>query len=241
MIRKSASELTFVNSNSPLPTVEVDAQSVDDAGFGVSNTVMQVLTRLAEQDPSLRATLYMYASISTNFHDQCWSEFLLVAGPKKVLQALGDGFKALPAVRSRLSDYIPSAMASRTFHVEDGLVWEREDASTWYSHAQTFAELIAPVSDADDDLDPPGDEDEDDEELLEDTGETDEEQAVTTVVQRAARYRAARADARVGTIRATIEQVFGLPAGSVALCGPDQRPLRGNALIKTLRRRWEDS
>ncbi|CAB3690756.1 hypothetical protein [Paraburkholderia rhynchosiae] len=53
------------------------------------------------------------------------------------------------------------------------------------------------------------------------------------------RFRAARADARVGSIKRRIERVFGLPEGSVALCGPDGKALRTDARIATLRRRWE--
>jgi hypothetical protein len=157
MIKKSETELAFVNSKSPLPTVEVDSQSIEDAGFSIYRTVMQVLTHLAEQDAPLRATLYMYGTVSVNFREPCWSEFLLVAGPEKVLRALGAGFERLPAVKSRFSDYVPSSAALRTFHVQDGLVWEQEDASTWYSHAQTLADLTTEADEAeegDDDAEP---------------------------------------------------------------------------------------
>lgn len=240
MIRKSVSELSFVNSRSPLPTVEVDSNSMEEAGFSIYRTVMEVLTRLAEQNASLRATIYMNGSLSVNFGEHTWSEFLLVAGPEKVLLALGAGFGRLPAVRSRFSDYVMPSTASRTFHVEDGLVWEKEDSCTWYSNGQSLASLTA-----EDEDDPESTDEEEDDEIwdAEETDGLDEQdggQAVANVEQRAARYRAARSDAKVSSIRAAIEQVFGLPEGSVALCGPDRRPLRGNARIKTLRSRWED-
>lgn len=242
MIKKSVSELSFVNKGSPLPTVEVDSHSVENAGFSIYRTVMQVLTQLAEQDASLRATLYMYASPSVNFREPSWSEFLLVAGPKKILVALGDGFERLPAVKSRLSDYVSSSTALRTFHVEDGLVWEQEDASTWYSNGRALADLTAEAEEADDELEPIKEDEEDwdgEEQVPED--EEGEDQALATAERRAARYRAARSDARVSSIRAAIEEVFGLPEGSVALCGPDRRALRGDARIRTLRKRWEES
>jgi len=258
MIKKSVTELAFVNSRSPLPTVEVDTNAIEQAGFSIHQTVMQVLTRLAAQDPSLRATLFLYATSSVNFREPTWSEFILVAGPKQVLQALGDGFASLRGVKSRFSDHVPSAMALRAFHVEDGLVWEKEDGATWYSAG---SELGAPIIEADDDFEEEEvstvvpsreegeielvwEEDEEDEEEDEDEDEEEDEESddVAVVTERkAARYRAARSDAKVSTIRATIEEVFGLPAGSVALCGPDGRPLRGHARIRTLRKRWEDS
>ncbi|MBV7480295.1 hypothetical protein [Pseudomonas sp. PDM31] len=244
MIKKSVSELAFVNSGSPLPTVEVDSQSIENAGFSIYRTVMQVLTRLAEQDASLRATLYMYGSVSVNFHEPCWSEFLLVAGPKKVLLALGAGFEQLSTVKSRFSDYISSSAALRTFHLEDGLVWEQEDACTWYSHGQSLADLTAEAEEGSDDAEPIEEDEEDevwDVEELDSSDEQDEDLAVVTASRKAARYRAARSDAKVSSIRAAIEEVFGLPEGSVALCGPDRRALRGDARIRTLRKRWEES
>jgi hypothetical protein len=247
MIKKSVSELSFVNKGSPLPTVEVDSHSVENAGFSIYRTVMQVLTQLAEQDASLRATLYMYASASVNFREQSWSEFLLVAGPNKVLLALGAGFERLPAVKSRFSDYVSSSIALRTFHVEDGLVWEQEDACTWYSNGQSLADLTEEADEADEADDDPelieGDEEDEDWDVEEPDAEDEQgaDQAVATAERRAARYRAARSDAKVSSIRAAIEEVFGLPEGSVALCGPDRRALRGDARIRTLRKRWEES
>lgn len=247
MIKKSVSELAFVNSGSPLPTVEVDSESIENAGFSIYHTVMQVLTRSAEQDGSLRATVYMYGSVSVNFHEPCWSEFLLVAGPKKVLLALGAGFEQLSTVKSRFSDYVSSSAALRTFHVEDGLVWEQEDACTWYSRGQRLADLTAEAEEAEEGSDDaePIEEDEGDEvwdvEELNASDEQDEDLAVVTASGKAARYRAARSDAKVSSIRAAIEEVFGLPEGSVALCGPDRRALRGDARIRTLRKRWEES
>ena len=57
--------------------------------------------------------------------------------------------------------------------------------------------------------------------------------------ERRGRLRAARTDAAVGSIRAAIENLFGLPEGSVKLCGPDGSLLRTDATIATPRRRWE--
>lgn len=232
MIRKTIAELAFVNSRLPLPTVEVDANSIGATGLSIHYTVMQVLTQLAEQDRSLRATLYLYASPSVNFHEPSFSEFLLVAGPEKVLLALGAAFKRLPSVKSRFSDHVSSGSALRAFHVEGGWVWEPEDACIWYSNSQRLADL---TEEAEQDTQPL-EEDQDDSENAEDTTPL-----VTAAEHKAARYRAARSDAKVSSIRAAIEEVFGLPAGSVALCGPDRRALRGNARIRTLRKRWEES
>lgn len=52
MIKKSVSALALVGSGSPLPTVEVDSNLIENAGFDIHHIVLTVLTRLAEQDDS---------------------------------------------------------------------------------------------------------------------------------------------------------------------------------------------
>lgn len=117
----------------------------------------------------------------------------------------------------------------------------REDADTWYSKGHSLTDQ-AEESEVDSQ---PIEEDEEGEDWeIEESGAEDEEDTdlmMAAAERKAAGYRAARSDARVSSIRAAIEEVFGLPAGSVALCGPDRRALRGNARIRTLRKRWEES
>lgn len=67
----------------------------------------------------------------------------------------------------------------------------------------------------------------------------DDELPLARAPGKPARYRAARSNARVADVRQSIEQVFCLPEGSVALCEKDGRALRGDAFIKTLRNRWQ--
>lgn len=52
------------------------------------------------------------------------------------------------------------------------------------------------------------------------------------------RFLRARNDACVGTIKSRIEEVFGLPEGSVAIRTPELKPFRSDALISTVRERW---
>lgn len=90
------------------------------------------------------------------------------------------------------------------------------------------------AEDEDEDEDDEDDEDEEDEDEDEETGEGETGRALKPL-----RYKAARSDASVKAIRRAIEKIFGLPEGSVALCGPDGKPLRANARIATLRKRWD--
>lgn len=54
-------------------------------------------------------------------------------------------------MKPRYSDYIRLSQGVRTFHVEDGPVWEKEDGSTWYSHGQK-EEVATEVVDAEENL-----------------------------------------------------------------------------------------
>ena len=117
----------------------------------------------------------------------------------------------------------------REFHVEDGRLWRPLEAGVWYAEESPDAAASDFSSDSDDcegDAVPESDEDEEDSRI--------------TRTSRPTRFRAARWDATIGTISKRIEEVFGLPEGSVALCGRNQKPLRRDELIATLRKRWGD-
>ena len=254
MIQRSISKLNFVKSHDPMPTVEVQAESLENQGLLLNGIISSALARYAANNPTSKATIYMYGTMSVNFHTAGWSEFLIVAGNQKILKVLYDTFSRLPQVQSRFSDYIAPNQGIQAFHVEDGLLWRPEDAITWYADSpegeekeQAPAETPLDTDDiGEDDANDWGDriveaepEPEDDKDDKDD--KDDDVQPTGRTPEQPARYRAARSNARVASIRQTVEQVFGLPEGSVALCGPDGRALRGDAFIKTLRRRWADA
>jgi hypothetical protein len=219
MTRKLKHELALVESSEPLATVEVDVDSIPAEYYGYDDIV--------EVASSAVATIYAYVGPSVNFGVQTYSVFLGVAGPQALLTKLLDAFKTVPGVNARFSDYISSANSIPQFHIQNGELWLPEDARTWVSVGEVAGETLQIADCIESDDEPEMDECEDEDEVI--------------AVRQAAptRYRAARSDAKVGSIRATIEQIFGLPEGSVALCGPDGRGLRADARIRTLRRRWE--
>ncbi|XLZ68762.1 hypothetical protein ABT364_19735 [Massilia sp. SR12] len=244
--KKKIIELKFVKGREPKPTLEVQAESLDAQGINLGVVVSKALAEFAKTHPKCVTTVYSYGTMSVNFFEQGWSEFLIVAGDIKVLKALGAAFSQLKNVKSRYSDYISPYDGQATYHVEDGRLWQVEDAVTWFSLDHEAAKDVA-GTDAVVDDDFGEDEDEIDGPLFDDflatlgdepNGEADNLTS-SNGNRRRARTNAARSDASVAKIRQTIENLFGLPEGSVALCGPDGRALRGDALIKTLRRRWE--
>lgn len=248
MIKRPISELHFVKGRDPKPTVEVQAESLDKQSLILGQIASSVLSRFAAKNPSCKATIYVYGTVSVNFYEQGWSEFLIVAGDEKVLKVLGSAYSSLAGVKSRYSDYIVPSQGIPAFHLEDGLLWEPEDAATWYamspedeSDRKAESTKLAEINEESENDDNAWGDVVGEAELEADEYEQNGTQQFGRAPEEAARYRAARSDARVASIRQTIEQVFGLPEGSVALCGPDGRALRGDAFIRTLRRRWDDA
>ncbi len=114
-------------------------------------------------------------------------------------------------------------------HIQDGHVWRPIDALTWYAEIADplQGEVPKTISESQD---------------ASGEGNGNDIEIHPAVMSRSlnpTRFRAARADAEVGTIKRTIEEIFGLPEGSVALCDRQGNPLRADAKIATLRKRWE--
>ncbi len=232
MQKRSESELKFTISRDLLLTVEVDVNDIPYELHGYGDLVANSIKLFAAQNPKKRATFYVYQGNSVNFHQQSWSAFIGVAGDEDLLDLVLGGFKAVGITNARFSDYIDLTKASREFHIQDGYLWRPLEDGTWYCDGQEEENII-----------------EEDEYLL---GEQDDDDGIVSFdpelgeadwknsrISSPTRYRAARADAKVGTIRRTIEEIFGLPEGSVALCGPNKQALRADATIATLRKRWE--
>jgi hypothetical protein len=232
---RPANQLNFGKTSDPIPTIEIDTDSIAD--IDRMRTIRRTLASLANGDTETRATIYVHANVSFNFHEMTNSDFIGVVGPMSVLQSLQSEFSRVPGVRIRFSDYISTRDSVMAYHLEDGALWVPEDAVTWCS-------VDSPTSSCTDSAEPALPSDTGNEQELSDGFDEDfpDEGEVDLKgfrIESPARYRAARADASIGSIRRQIETVFGLPEGSVALCGPDGRPLRADAKIATLRRRWD--
>ncbi len=223
MLKHPESELQIVRSRDPLPTVEVDLDCIPKELNGYGELLTKAMSTIAAKYPKMRATIYVYRGQSINFHQQTWSAFFGVAGDKKLLDVLLNAFQGAKLDNVRFSDYIDPSTATKEFHVQDGYVWRPFESGTWCTDSQ------------------------DEEDLAEDAfAETGDFEVAAEVpdgrdsrISSPTRFRVARADASIGTIRRKIEEVFGFPEGSVALCGPDKKGLRGDATIATLRKRWE--
>lgn len=231
-------KLDFVKSKTPQPTVEVDQDSEDRDGKSIPGVVIDVAADFAKNNPGTRASIYAYSCESINFHEPTWSVFFIVDGSKDLLSALEMAFARRSGFKSRLSDYIEPKQGHCEYHIQDGELWMPYELDTWFAYESddeddTGEELVEGWSS---DIEEPNAE----ECTLSNENALSAKTKKSRTQEQAARYRSARSDATVGHIRRRIEEVFGLPEGSVALCGPDKRPLKGNASIATLRKRWED-
>lgn len=59
-MEKAAHELRYVSSLEPLPTIEVDVDTLDPDGPTVADIVREALAKHAAAHPALCATAYMY-------------------------------------------------------------------------------------------------------------------------------------------------------------------------------------
>jgi hypothetical protein len=224
-------DFSFVKGSGAFPTVEVDAQSLEEAGidFYLDEVCKALEPIKGNKRPT---TIYVLESPSFNFGQAGHSYFIGVAGTEKSLALVGDHFKSLDGVNSRYSEYIPASRASKAVHVEMGEIWVPHEEDSWIAFSFTEQPVLEDSSEEDIEVD-----EFDIADLLNEMQSNDLEEIEK--VTKPLRVRAARKDASVGSVRKTIERIFGLPEGSVLLCGPDRVVLRSDARIGTLRKRWE--
>ncbi|MEZ9718592.1 hypothetical protein AB4234_16095 [Vibrio cyclitrophicus] len=248
-------ELHFINSPKAVDTIEVDIDSLPKGYYDYIDIVTETLRPLAESSPDLRATIYVQQALSVNFGHSGCSIFIGVVGSPNALALILNGFQSIPGIGARYGDSIFTNQSRRRLHIEDGLVWQQEDDITWF-----VASSIEGIAETDDESDPYGEQDFEHYlgqakiyeagDLLKKTAKAMDSEIDDVVNSEAlvashskgiyTRSRSVRADARVGSIRTTIEGVFGLPEGSVKLCDPEGNSLRADAKISTLRRRWDE-
>jgi len=136
LIRKTANELQFVRTSTPMATVEIDVESIPSDHFGYGDPVEQALGDVAERWPTLRASVYVYEGPSTNFGDYSHSAFFGVAGDKRILAALHAVFSDVRGIKVRYSDAILASQAICRYHLEDERVWRPLEEGTWYAGAE---------------------------------------------------------------------------------------------------------
>ena len=213
-MEKMIDDFKIVETNSPMPSIEVDVDSTEDGNHRV--IIENSLMSFAKENPEITASIYDYCSPSANFGSMTNAIFFIVAKSQALLKYLHADLRAAHTIKMRFGDYIPPSKGRLAYHIENGQAWRLDDEVT--------LTLL-------DDLG--GDN------QIESGEESLQDESPSQINKRpAARTYKARSDASVGSIKSRIEEVFGLPEGSVALCAPDGKHIRSDAKIKTLRTRW---
>ena len=214
---RRSDELKFRRSKRPLATVEVDIESLEEAGKDFPDTLYESLKLFAESDEECRASIYLYETESCNFisrkRELTYSIFIGVAGGgRRVHNVLYKSFSSIKGVNVKFSDSINPNKSILEYHIENGLVWRPYEAGVPYAEKKS-EDLEFPI---------------------------EEEEEEKSSNEKPSRCRSARKDATVRSIKKQIESVFRLPEGSVALLSSDGSELRANAKIGTLRQRFEE-
>lgn len=150
MIEKSINDLEFIDSTSPLPTIEIDIDSIPEEYFGYGDIVGNSLKIFAEKNKKIDASIYVYQGMSVNFHDNTFSAFFGVDSKKniEIIDHLLIEFKKIKEIKARLSDYIMASDSLLEFHVENGTVWRPADAETWYAVSEKIEGTSSSKEDA---------------------------------------------------------------------------------------------
>lgn len=146
-------------ANIRVEAIELDLDSLWDAGFPSFSFLIYALARFAAEYPTNVSTIYTYETPSTNrnyFHN---AVFFCVVGSRSqdllatIMSALrhqtGVPEDAIPeAVRESTStvsawdspDFIDISDCVPVFHIEDGFAWRLYDAGTWFTKPNWFME-----------------------------------------------------------------------------------------------------
>ncbi|MBU4525460.1 MAG: hypothetical protein KUA37_15100 [Desulfomicrobium sp.] len=217
MLEIEITELNFPSNHTNIQAIEVNLDSIPEQYDGYDYFIRKALLNSIESDNIDNVSIYVWGSPSNSFMTFNYSIFIGLKGNSKLLDNILYEFNRVKEINTRRCGTANSSFDYLQYHIQEKKIWQPLDKITWYCKEG--------VSDNKETVD---------------WDDDDETQNQTRTNQELpSRFRIARSDASVGTIRSTIESVFGLPEGSVALCDPSGRPLRADAKIATLRKRWE--
>jgi hypothetical protein len=219
MTTRPARELSFQCVNEWVTALEIDADVIPDAR--ATALIQSTLAQCAAKDESAIATIYALRVPRRGPNGMTHADLFCVMGYDDALAQLTAAFAHACGDRVRIRSEAFMHNAAAGWHIESGSLWMPDDPDNWYAYGSTWMDKEPP--------DVCGD--------IENPALTPE--VLAPPAKAMGRFRAARSDAKVGRIRERIESIFGLPEGSVLLCGPDGRPLRADARIRTLRVRWD--
>ena len=215
MIIKDEVDLNLKRTNSLLESVEIDVDSLENQGKEFPGELTKSLKNYLHKEGKVCASIYTYFSQSCNFHETTNSFFVAVSRNGRILVEILNHFSRIEGVRVKASDHINPKNSILQYHIEDSHLWKSYEPGSWWTEDKN------------------GDSD---------VADNEKNNKIITAKLNSGspvRYRSARSDASIGSIKKQIEIAFGLPEGSVALVKPDGSKIRSDATIKTLRSQWD--
>jgi len=237
--RKSSIELPPLSIKPGTHCWQIDSDRLssplDEGGW--LEKLSERLIEVAVEHPNLTLYAATWVGPSVEFGSGGWSTWFAMKGPKVLRDRIAAVLRELLPSRLLKTGITDASQSSwlDSLYIAQGCVWRPWDASEWICVQPNNPDATG------------------DEQVLPDlssTGDSEEyspDDAMNSPVaevkppKQALRYRAAKGDASVGTIQATIEKMFKLPEGSVKLINPDKSFSNRNQSIRRLRERWEAS
>lgn len=128
---KTINDLKIVETSEALPTIEIDADSVED---GEHRDILEsCLARWAEQHPGKTVSIYEYVAPSINFGHPTQSVFFAVAKSQPLLKEFYKALGTADGPRYRFAEYLSPRQMNLAYHIEDGRAWRREDMISFAS------------------------------------------------------------------------------------------------------------
>lgn len=215
-----------------------------DDGDWESNLAM-ALRDVAESHENGELAVFTWSDQSFDFGHPGFSVWVAFSGSPPMVKAARDILVEMIESRYRRSDAVnPHAFWQPRIRVADGHVWVPEDAANWVAleteglaegEASSPAEIEAEAeAEADRNVGAESDS------ILDDFEDPPEDSKSPKKARRAGLRQSFQYNVRLSYYQRKIEQLGGMPEGSVRFVTPDGELANPNMHVGTLRRRWED-
>jgi len=129
MMRRPRSELQFVKSSNFCPALEVHVDDSKESQLHLGRLLALAIKREVEEDTNLLATIY--APMIIRISGPVLPQRLILEGPHRLLELFHNSLCNQGLEVEQIT--CDSKNSLPIFHLQEGIFWRREDASTWCS------------------------------------------------------------------------------------------------------------
>lgn len=191
---------------------------------------------LAEAHSAAELAIFTWSGDSVDFGHQGFSVWLTLSGSPPLVKAARDKLVEMIEPRYRRADVVnPHASWQARIRICDGQVWVPEDAASWATLANAPADASVIESEIKEAPTQPKWFDD-----VEDELPTDEAKPPRKA-RRAGLRQSFQYNVRLSYYQRKLEELGGMPEGSIRFLTPDGELANPSMHVGTLRRRWEDA